>query len=102
MATLHTPEKITDFPSSLIINMVTLATGGFGVVVALAWTEVIKAVIKDYVDPWLGKNGSLISLTVYAIVMTLLAVFVTMQLTGLQKKITSISDRLTKKKSTEK
>jgi len=98
MVDLHTPEKFQDFPNALITNMITLATGGFGVVVGLAWTEVIKAVVKDYVDPFLGKNGSLISLTIYAAIMTLLAVLVTMQLTQIQKRLTALSERFTKKK----
>lgn len=97
MTDLQTPEKIQDFPSSLVTNMITLTTGGFGVVVGLAWTEVVKAVVKDYVDPFLGKNGSLISLTIYAVIMTLLAVLTTMQLTQIQKRLTALSQRLTKK-----
>lgn len=72
----------------LVKNMVTLATGGFGVVVGLAWTEFIKVLVADYLDPLLGKNGSLISLFIYAIITTALAVVVTMQLTQLQKRIT--------------
>lgn len=67
--------------------MITLATGGFGVVVALAWTEVIKAIITNYIDPLLGKNGSLVSLLIYASIMTFLAVVVTMQLTRVQKRL---------------
>lgn len=102
MAELHTPEKIEDFPSSMVTNMITLTTGGFGVVVGLAWTEVVKAIVKDFVDPFLGKNGSLISLTIYATIMTLIAVLTTMQLTQIQKKLMALNARLNQKKLDQK
>lgn len=100
MSKIETPEKIQDLPLSLIKNIITLATSGFGLVVALAWNEVIQTLVKLYVDPWLGKNGSLVSLIVYALLITFLAVFFTMQLTQLQKRV---AHRLTPaKKSTKK
>lgn len=87
MPALESPNTLHELPAALIKNMVTLATGGFGVVVGLAWTEVIKVLVTNYIDPFLGKNGSFISLLIYALVMTMLAVVVTMQLTQLQKRI---------------
>ena len=47
MAAIESPDKITDVPKALIKNMIFLATSGFGVVVALAWNEFIKAGIPD-------------------------------------------------------
>jgi large-conductance mechanosensitive channel len=88
MSPIESPASLNELPIALVKNMVTLATGGFGVVVGLAWTEFIKVLVADYLDPILGKNGSLISLFVYATIMTVLAVVVTMQLTQLQKRIT--------------
>jgi hypothetical protein len=87
MSPIESPSSLQELPATLVKNMVTLATGGFGVVVGLAWTEFIKVLVADYLDPILGKNGSLISLLIYAIIMTVLAVVVTMQLTQLQKRI---------------
>lgn len=91
MAKIKTPEKINELPLVVVKNMVTLATSGFGLVVALAWNEVIKTAVAEYIDPLLGKSGGLISLSVYALVMTVLAVFVTMQLANLEKKLEQLN-----------
>ncbi|HCC84183.1 MAG TPA: hypothetical protein DEP87_00650 [Candidatus Pacebacteria bacterium] len=99
MSNLQTPETIQDLPNAFVKNLITLFTGGFGIVVGLAWTEVIKLVVSQYIDPLLGKNGSLISLLIYAIVMTFLAVIVTMQLTQLEKKLAKITGLLTKRQT---
>lgn len=88
MATKIEPaEDIKELPLSMVKNMITLATSGFGLVVALAWNELIKTAVSQYIDPILGKGGGLISLLIYAVVMTLLAVLVTMQLAQIQKRL---------------
>lgn len=66
--------------------MLTLATSGFGLVAALAWNEVIKEVVSDYIKPVVGGNSGVISLLIYAFLVTLLAVFVTYNLTKIVKK----------------
>lgn len=71
----------------LIRQMITLSTSGFGLVAALAWNSVIKEFIDNYVAKWLPQGGSLISLFIYAIVITALAVIVTYQLTLILKKL---------------
>ena len=91
MSKIETPNTISDLPLAIIKNMISLATSGFGVVVALAWNEVIKKAVADFIDPVLGKNSGLISLSIYAIVMTVLAVVVTMQLVHMQRNLESIS-----------
>ncbi len=90
MAEIKPPEKITELPLAVVKNMIVLATSGFGVVVALAWNELIKAVVEQYIDPLLGKSSGVISLLIYAVAMTLLAVFVTMQLGSLEKRLESL------------
>ncbi|MGD9129395.1 MAG: DUF5654 family protein [Candidatus Woesebacteria bacterium] len=90
MAKIQTPKDIQDMPLSLVKNMITLATSGFGLVVALAWNEFIKTAVAEFIDPILGKSGGLISLFIYAVIMTFLAVVVTMQLASLQKKFEEI------------
>ncbi len=90
MPDIKPPEKITELPLAVIKNMIILATSGFGVVVALAWNELIKAVVEQYIDPILGKNSGVISLLIYAIAMTLLAVFITMQLSSLERSLESL------------
>lgn len=62
--------------------MVTLGTSGFGLVAALAWNNVIQEVVNNYIKPYL-PNGGLLSLLLYASLITVLAVTVTYQLTRL-------------------
>ncbi len=57
-----------------------LTTSGFGLVSALAWNELIKEAVEIYIKPYFGASSGLISLFIYALVVTALAVFVTYQL----------------------
>lgn len=86
MPTLQTPNTLKDLPKSLITQMILLSTGGFGVVVALAWNEFIKNLVEVYVKPYLGEGSGVWSLFIYATVITIIAVLVTMQLTMIQKR----------------
>jgi len=63
-----------------------LVTSGFGLVAALAWNELIKEVVNVYVKPYFGKNSGLISLLIYALIVTALAVFITYQLSKIAGK----------------
>ena len=63
-----------------------LATSGFGLVAALAWNEVIKETVNNYIRPLFGKESGLISLIIYAIAITFLAVIVTYNLSKLAEK----------------
>lgn len=73
----------------VVRQMITLSTAGFGLVAALAWNSFIQEFVNSYIKKWL-PGGGLISLLIYAIIITALAVFVTLQLTHLL-------DRLSKK-----
>lgn len=90
MPQIEPPEKIHELPLAVVKNMIMLAMSGFGVVVALAWNTFIQKIVEDYINPYLGKNSGLLSLFLYAAVMTVLAVFVTMQLTHLQRTLESL------------
>jgi hypothetical protein len=57
-----------------------LLTSGFGLVAALAWNELIKETVNTYIKPYFGESSGLISLFIYALVVTALAVFITYQL----------------------
>ena len=87
MANIKTPKSIKDMPLAIVTNIIVLTTSGFGLVVALAWNEAIKNIVETYIDPLLGKQSGVISLLLYAIVMTLLAVIITMQLARIQKTL---------------
>lgn len=67
----------------VVRQMVTLATSGFGLVAALAWNNVIQEFVNDYVKVLLPKGSGIYSLVIYAILITALAVIVTMQLSKL-------------------
>ncbi len=68
-------------------QMVTLSTAGFGLVAALAWNSLIQEFVNTYIKKWLPGSGQIISLAVYAIVVTILAVIVTLQLSKLVKRL---------------
>ncbi|OGM21710.1 hypothetical protein A2714_05305 [Candidatus Woesebacteria bacterium RIFCSPHIGHO2_01_FULL_38_9] len=63
-----------------------MVTSGFGLVAALAWNEVIKEVITKYIQPIFGSSSGLVSLLIYALAVTFLAVLVTYQLSKISGK----------------
>jgi len=93
MSKIAPPNSFTDLPNSLIQNVISLSTSGFGVVVALAWNEAIKTAVTEFIDPYFGKSSGVVSLFIYALVITLLAVFATMQLSYIQKKLEMINNK---------
>lgn len=87
MTKIEPAQNPKDIPLAVVKNMISLATSGFGMVVALAWNELIRKGVEEYIDPFFGKGGSIISLFIYAIFITFLGVIITVQLAQLQKKI---------------
>lgn len=71
----------------IVRQMLTLATSGFGLVSALAWNSVIQEFVNDYIKKLLPNGSGIISLLIYAIIITALAVFVTLQLSKLLKRL---------------
>lgn len=100
MSKLEPPSDLKALPGSVIKNMIMLATSGFGVVVGLAWNEAIKAGVDTYISPYLGAGSGVVSLFIFAALMTFLSVIVTMQLAGIEKKLggSKIAGRKTIKK----
>lgn len=68
-------------------QMVSLSTAGFGLVAALAWNSLIQAFVQTYVKKWLPGGGQIVSLAIYAVIVTILAVIVTLELSKLVKKL---------------
>lgn len=62
--------------------MLTLATTGFGLVAALAWNQTIQEFVRVYIEPSIPGSG-LLSRFIYAVLITVLAVFITYQLSRL-------------------
>lgn len=73
-------KEAQQFKKQFAERTLKLVTSGFGLVAALAWNELIKELIKVYIEPFFGKTSGLISLLVYAVIVTSLAVIITYQL----------------------
>lgn len=71
----------------LLRQMVTLATSGFGLVAALAWNSVIQEFVNSYIKRWFPDGSGLMTLFIYAVGITSLAVIVTYQLTKLLDRL---------------
>jgi len=56
--------------------MIALASAAFGVVAALAWNSAITALVKQI----FGTGGQIVSLFIYAIIITIVAVIVMVNL----------------------
>lgn len=73
----------------IIRQMITLTTSGFGLVAALAWNSVIQEFVNSYIKKWFPDSSSLISLLIYAVIITVIAVLVTLQLSKILEKLES-------------
>jgi hypothetical protein len=73
----------------ILAQTLTLATTSLGLVAALAWNEAITEYVNVYIKPYFAKGSGVLSLFIYAILITTFAVFVSYQLTKISKKITS-------------
>jgi hypothetical protein len=82
-----TQEEIRKYQLAVVKQMLQLATSGFGLVAALAWNELIKTFINDYIKTRISVDSGILSLIIYAVIVTLLAVTVTLQLSKLAEKM---------------
>lgn len=71
----------------LVKQMLTLATSGFGLVAALAWNSLIQEFVNSYVKKYFPANSGIISLLIYAVVITFIAVAITYQLSKILDKV---------------
>lgn len=78
-------EHISSVEREFTKQMLALATSAFGLVAALAWNSFIQEVVNQYIKPLIGGASGLVSLLIYAVVVTLLAVIVTYNLSRLVK-----------------
>jgi uncharacterized membrane protein YuzA (DUF378 family) len=62
--------------SEFLKTMGQLATAGFGLVAALAWNDAIQSLINKFLSPGSG----IASKVIYAIIVTLIAVWITYSL----------------------
>lgn len=72
---------------AIVKQMITLSTAGFGFVAALAWNNVIQEFVETVIKPYLPEAYGILSLFIYALIVTILAVAVTYNLTALEEKL---------------
>lgn len=76
------------FHEEIITQLLTLSTSGFGLVAALAWNETIQGFVKEFIEPRIPGSG-IISQFIYALIITIFAVFITYQLSKLHSHFSS-------------
>jgi uncharacterized membrane protein (DUF106 family) len=76
----------TSLKKEILKQMMVLSTSAFVLVAALAWNAVIVELVTKYIQPLIGGSSTIISLIIYAVVVTLLAVLVTYNLSKLVKE----------------
>jgi len=79
-------KEAKELKKELIKQMLALATTGFGLVAALAWNELIQEIVTVYIKPLFGKSSGIVSMAIYAVFITAIAVLVTYQLSKLAKE----------------
>lgn len=82
-----TTEEKKKIQLEIVTQMITLSSSAFGLVAALAWNSVIQEFVKDYIKPLIGNNSGMISMLIYAVIVTVFAVIVTLQLSRLKEKL---------------
>lgn len=80
-------KQAKKYQLAVVSQMLSLATNGFGLVAALAWNNVIKELVESYIKPFIGGGSGVISLLIYAVIVTFLAVMVTLQLSRLKETL---------------
>lgn len=76
----------TKIHKEIMSEILKLSTSAFGLVAALSWNELIKEVVNMYIKPFVGGNSGIISLSIYAVIVTTLAVIITISLSKLASK----------------
>jgi len=79
-------NNVSEVKKEVAKQMLTLATSGFGLVAALAWNSFIQEVVESYIKPLVGGSSGIVSLFIYAVLITILAVIVTYNLSRLTKR----------------
>jgi len=84
---METKKQSKELARAMIKQMIALSTAGFGLVAALAWNNVIQEAVATYIKPYLPNGSGILSLLVYALIVTLLAVVITYNLTKISEKL---------------
>lgn len=74
-----------EFQKELVKQLATLSASAFGLVAALAWNTAIQKLINTYVNKFIPTGNGVVAAIIYAIIITLIAVLVTYQLSKFAK-----------------
>lgn len=80
-------KPITKLSQEIAIQTLTLVSSALGLVAALAWNEAITEYINIYIKPYLAKGSGVISLFVYATLITAITVVVAIQMARIKKRL---------------
>ena len=73
------------FHKELIKQLLTLSTSAFGLAAALAWNDTIQQAVKEFIEPRIPNSG-ILSRLIYALLVTILAVIITFELSRLASR----------------
>jgi hypothetical protein len=86
MAEKKETEKEKNLREHASSEIVRLITASFGLIAALAWNQVVQEFVNSNIKPFFGSNSGMISLLIYAVIITALAIIVTYFLSKFVKK----------------
>jgi len=75
-------KEIEETKREFTEKTVTLILGGFGLVAALAWNEAIKSLFETFFE----KSNAILGKFIYAIIITIIVVIVSMRLKKIAEK----------------
>ncbi|KKT40755.1 hypothetical protein A3K29_00390 [Candidatus Collierbacteria bacterium RIFOXYB2_FULL_46_14] len=79
----------TALHKAIVVQMVSLVSTSFGLVAALAWNEAIKEYVSVFIKPYFAKGSGVVSLFIYALAITTIAVLITIQTTRVLERLDS-------------
>ena len=82
-------KSVNHLSQEIAIQTLTLASSALSLVAALAWNEAIKEYITIYIKPYLAKDSGVVSLFIYALLITAITVVVAMQMAKVKKRLGS-------------
>jgi len=95
MAKKHRKRKLLKInpkhvPIDVVKQMLTLVTNALALVSALAWNGFITEVINSYIKKYLPIGSGAISLFIYAITVTMIAVVVTVNFSHMVERLEAL------------
>lgn len=82
-------KKIGKLSQEITIQTLTLASSALGLVAALAWNQAITEYVNVYIKPHFAQGSGVISLFIYAIIITGITVIIALQMVKIKEKLGS-------------